>query len=436
MSFKNVYAILYGVNARFVENCCLTITNPKIHEHSLTYIRRKLSVRCDACGFVVTPDVFDMFGCLQCDFFLHRSCVLLPRHYMKTRRIPTEYIIKLACHSHYYLSHVFHILDDEAECGVCKGRFRSGNGGYACIDKTCHYVVHSTCATNSNVWDGIDHVKRELEEGKSMSSMKNVGSYVKHVSFLLIWVLSCVARNAVLPSMKNVLAYHRKWIIRRYIAIVQMNINEGFFTCSVCKQMSCGFMYRCCQEDCWFEIDVKCASFTDPFKHTTHRCPLYLRLEDHGYYLCRGCHVPSTTVATCTTCEDSSFDFKCLNLPPVIRYKYDVHPLYLYSGTEYYKKPLLEKRPDSWCDVCEKQILEDLLFYVCFDCRIALHVTCILGNYPYMKPGHNIKVEGLEIQIASNSGACRPMCHSCGQSLRRQVGIQAQGFMFLFFDVY
>ncbi|CAF1709426.1 unnamed protein product [Brassica napus] len=122
MSFKNVYAILYGVNARFVENCFLirqsliivVYVNPiftKIHEHSLTYIRRKLSVRCDACGFVVTPDVFDMFGCLQCDFFVHRSCVLLPR------------VIKLACHSHYYLSHVFHILDDEAECGVCKGRF-------------------------------------------------------------------------------------------------------------------------------------------------------------------------------------------------------------------------------------------------------------------------------------------------------------------------
>ncbi|KAF3507530.1 hypothetical protein F2Q69_00008125 [Brassica cretica] len=178
-------------------------------------------------------------------------------------------------------------------------------------------------------------------------------------------------------------------------------------------------------QDCWFEIDVKCASFTDPFKHTTHRCPLYLRLEDHGYYLCRGCHVPSTTVATCTTCEDSSFDFKCLNLPPVIRYKYDVHPLYLYSGTEYYKKPLLEKIPYSWCDVCEKQILEDLLFYVCFDCRIALHVTCILGNYPYMKPGHNIKVKGLEIQIASNSGACRPMCHSCGSHCGDKNNVEA-----------
>ena len=131
---------------------CLTITYPKIHEHSLTYIRRKLSVGCDACEFV-TPDDIDMFGCLQCDFFVHRSCIFVPR------------VIKLTRHSH-YLSHVFHILDDEATCGVCQGRFSSGYGGYACIDKTCDYVLHSTCATYTKVWDGIDVEGEEFEEAK------------------------------------------------------------------------------------------------------------------------------------------------------------------------------------------------------------------------------------------------------------------------------
>ncbi|CAN6985309.1 unnamed protein product [Brassica oleracea var. botrytis] len=103
--------------------------------------------------------------------------------------------------------------------------------------------------------------------------MKNVGSYVKHVSILLPWVLSWVARNAVLPSTKNVLAFHWRWIIR-YIAIgFRMNINEGVFTCSVCKQYTSGFiMYQCCQKYC---------GFTEPFKHSTHKCPLYLRLEDN-----------------------------------------------------------------------------------------------------------------------------------------------------------
>ena len=72
---------------------CLTIIYPKIHEHLLTYLRRKLPVGCDACGFS-SPDDIDMFGCLQCDFFVHRSCIFLPR------------VIKLTRHSH-CLSHVF-----------------------------------------------------------------------------------------------------------------------------------------------------------------------------------------------------------------------------------------------------------------------------------------------------------------------------------------
>ncbi|CAN7034281.1 unnamed protein product [Brassica rapa subsp. trilocularis] len=103
MFFKNVYAIK-GPVANFVENRFLIgqsliiviYVDPiftKIHEHLLTYLRRKLPVGCDACGFS-SPDDIDMFGCLQCDFFVHRSCIFLPR------------VIKLTRHSH-CLSHVF-----------------------------------------------------------------------------------------------------------------------------------------------------------------------------------------------------------------------------------------------------------------------------------------------------------------------------------------
>ncbi|CAH8349754.1 unnamed protein product [Eruca vesicaria subsp. sativa] len=421
---------------------CLTITNPKIHEHTLTYLRRKHSFGCDACGFV-RPDEIDMFGCLQCDFFVHRSCIFLPR------------VIKLTRHSH-YLSHVFHVLDDEAKCGVCQGRFSSGYGGYACVDKTCDYVVHSTCATNINVWDGIDHVEVEPEEESSSEDAslelmddKKVHHFSHDHGLSRIpvdeecWQLceACILpidMGTFLGCKECSFALHEECArlpqemdhpLHRHRLTLKVT-KEGFFTCSACNQGSCGFKYQCCQEDCGFKIDAKCASFTDPFKHKTHKCPLYLRLEDlanRKSYLCCGCHEHSTTVATCTTCEDYSFDFKCLNLPPVMRYKYDIHPLILYFDRIQYKIQQLEKRwdsylfldrgrdrqPNSWCDVCEEEVHEYLLFYVCFICRTTLHAKCILGSYPYMKPGHNIKVKGLKIQIASNSGASRPICHTC-----------------------
>ncbi|WZZ70990.1 hypothetical protein YC2023_082360 [Brassica napus] len=35
------------------------------------------------------------------------------------------------------------------------------------------------------------------------------------------------------------------------------------------------------------------------------------------------------------------------------------------------------------------------------------------GRHPYMKPGHKIKVNGLEIQIVSNNVVSRQPCHTC-----------------------
>ncbi|KAF3555289.1 hypothetical protein F2Q69_00011307 [Brassica cretica] len=465
--------VSYGSTTYYCRLCrsyfhkdCLTITSPKIHEHTLTYLQRKHSFGFDACGFV-RPDEIDMFGCLLCDFFVHRSCIFLPR------------VIKLTRHSH-YLSHVFHILDDEAKCGVCQGRFSSGYGGYACIDKTCDYVVHSTCATNINVWDGID-VEGEFNEVSSskdalVSSLEDMDDIKVHhfshdhgLSRINVSVdheecrqvceacilpidmgtfLGCKECSFALheecarlpPEMEHPLHRHRITVQ------VQRNINEGFFTCSACKQDSCGFMYQCCQEECGFKIDVKCASFTDPFKHKPHKCPLYLRLEDLGNrksYLCCGCHEYSTTVATCIKCKDSSFDFKCLNLPPVIRCKYDIHPLTLYFDRKRYEKQQLEKfwksnflgwgrdrLPYSWCDVCEEEVHEYLLFYICFDCRTTIHVKCILGSYPYMKPSHKIKVNGLKIQIASNTGSSRPICHTCHSLCRDKLVFKENGLCF------
>ncbi|KAG2292399.1 hypothetical protein Bca52824_039068 [Brassica carinata] len=325
---------------------------------------------------------------------------------------------------------------EAATCGVCQGRFSSGYGGYACIDKTCDYVLHSTCATDTKVWDGIDVEGEEFEEAKDdaeakddvvssleeMDDNKKVDHFSHEHGLSRIhvdeecWQLceACIHPIAVgtfLGCKECSFALHEEWV----------------FTCSVCKQYTSGFiMYQCCQKDCGFKMDAKCASFTEPFKHSTHKCPLYLRLEDNTKSnLCCGCREDSTsTVATCTTCEDYYLDFKCLNLPPVVRFKYDTHPLYLYIDTEHYKKQLLESErppPYSWRDVCEEEIHENLLFYVCFDCRTTLHVKCILGRYPYMEPGHTIKEKDVEIQIASNSGACSPKCRLCRSHCRDKL---------------
>lgn len=53
------------------------------------------------------------------------------------------------------------------------------------------------------------------------------------------------------------------------------------------------------------------------------------------------------------------------------------------------------------------------LLYTCDKCFTTIHADCILGRHPYMKPGHKIKVNGLEIQIVSNNVVSRQPCHTC-----------------------
>ncbi|KAH0893607.1 hypothetical protein HID58_056036 [Brassica napus] len=180
---------------------------------------------------------------------------------------------------------------------------------------------------DTKVWDGIDVEGEELEEAKDdvVSSLEEMDDNKKVDHFS-----------------------HEHGLSRIHVD------EECWQLCEACiHPIAVGTFLGC--KECSFALHEECArlplemdhplhrhrvpnehqrrdcGFTEPFKHSTHKCPLYLRLEDNTKSnLCCGCREDSTsTVATCTTCEDYYLDFKCLNLPPVVRFKYDTHPLYL-----------------------------------------------------------------------------------------------------------
>ncbi|BAB02601.1 unnamed protein product [Arabidopsis thaliana] len=408
---------------------CLTIINAKIHEHTLTFIRRENPFPCDVCGR--DDKGMDMYGCLQCDFFVHRQCIFLPK------------VIKLTRHSQ-RLSHVFRISDGDNICGVCRSQVDVRYGGYSCIEKTCNYVVHSSCIIRFDVWDGKDLEEEpepeEIDSQVDLAALVEIdGKSVRHFSHehdLLRLDMGekeesgQVCQACVLPiefgsflgckqcdfALHDVCASlprkmeHGIHIHPLTIHVDAMNNENGFFTCSVCNQHSCGFMYKCCQEDCEFKIDVKCASFAEPFDHSMHKHPLYLAIYfDEFIYRCEGCTQSSRFAAKCYKGCWFPLEFKCLNLPKLVKYKYDSHSLTLYSDKYYSKSFQLE----WWCEICEENINKKKLFYTCHECCTTLHVECILGKYPYLKSGHRIKVSGLEVEIASNNGVSRPVCHTC-----------------------
>ncbi|CAA0308073.1 unnamed protein product [Arabidopsis thaliana] len=63
-------------------------------------------------------------------------------------------VIKISRH-HHHISYTFSLRLGEWSCGVCHQIIDGDYGAYTC-DKCDHYVVHSRCALEKNVWDGED----------------------------------------------------------------------------------------------------------------------------------------------------------------------------------------------------------------------------------------------------------------------------------------
>ncbi|CAH8370021.1 unnamed protein product [Eruca vesicaria subsp. sativa] len=396
----------------------LTIDRPRSHEHKLTFIRKKNCFNCDACGKVGYNEM-NMYTCLPCNFFIHRRCIYLPK------------VIKLTRHSHRLL-HTFQVPDCTTTCRLCNEPFVYGCGGYICIDKTCDYKLHSYCATGEGMWDGKD-VEGEPEEinyseDVTFSSLQEIdGKTIRHFSHHHDLVSLCingeeeederVCQACILPidfgsflgckecdfalhdtcanlprKMEHPFHHHRLTL-----EVNMMNIKEGFFRCSKCKQESCGFMYRCCQEECEFKMDAKCASLTDPLHTGAHKHPL-------------------TLLDSTARCYQCPFHFelepKRITLPVLLKYKCDTHPLTLcFAESIPWSYPSVRA-----CEICEVIISIDYRdyrdVYGCTDCCTTLHAECAIGKYPYLKPGHAIKVNGFEIEIARNR-LSRPICHAC-----------------------
>lgn len=380
-----------------------------------------------------------MYTCVPCDFFIHRNCIFLPT------------VIKITRHSHRLLRTHISYEYNRRHCKICHDIVSDNYEGYTCSDKTCDYVAHAFCATRSEVWGGKE-LKGEPEEDSNLEfdvEVEIYGREIHHFSHnhnltrLLIDAseekighicqaciipidtgsfLCCKQCDFALHDRCARLPRKMEHMLHRHPLVLQENITkieERFFICSVCKQDSCGFMYRCCKEDCGFKIDVNCASFVEPFYHTAHQHPLFLKQQfDSGSepFKCFGCNLSSRIVAACSYCA-FTLEFKCATLPGSIKCKYDTHPLTVSSMTvvnhnlsvsEFY----WQSSP-WWCEICEAEVNQMILFYMCNECCTTVHVECLLGKHIYLKPGHSIKVNGVEINIVSNNGAYRPTCHTC-----------------------
>ncbi|CAA7032905.1 unnamed protein product [Microthlaspi erraticum] len=150
----------FAMNIACVENPpVLSIDHPKWHEHTLALFPRRASLTCNVCA--LSDSSSPIYMCPPCDFVVHLKCTSLPR------------VIRISRHLH-RISFTPSFDQGDWSCGVCRTKIDSDYGGYSCIRVGCLYAAHSRCATQSNVWDGI-----ELEGEPEETEEEEVAPFVR-----------------------------------------------------------------------------------------------------------------------------------------------------------------------------------------------------------------------------------------------------------------
>lgn len=242
-----------------------------------------------------------------------------------------EVTIQHFSHDHHYLK-IHHANGDHENqfCQACILRITVSDRFYSCVQ--CIFVLHETCA--------------------------------------------CLPRKIHHPlTLFHLLCSHLNKLQSHYYDL-------SFFVCKGCSRECCGYMYKCCEKGCEFQIDARCASLTYPIIHDCHP-------HDHSLFI-------TLTKGECMACKSSTcssmylarmyrmpalfnLGLKYATLHTVAHYKHDKHPLTLCCGEE--KTP----DPQYWCEICETKLDATKWFYTCNSCSVTPHVTCLLGDRVYMK---------------------------------------------------
>ncbi|XP_019056696.1 PREDICTED: uncharacterized protein LOC104803120 [Tarenaya hassleriana] len=408
----------------------LEVDKPKSHDHKLVLLPKPRPFTCDACGLLLDSPSFP-WACLECGVMIHRGCIDLPR------------VIRICRHHHRlrYNSSPSRAHESSWSCGVCRKVVDNNYGAYSC-SRGCDYVVHSKCATREDVWDGKDlegvpeepedaeppfevidektihhfshghHLKLNEEDDERFDRGKHCRACALPICIHLGNTYCCRECDCDFIIHETCANLPRKmWYMLHAHRLELHTTKLENSSCDVCGRLSSGFIYKCSEEVCRFEIDVNCASVSEPFNHITHPHPLFSTSISKHYQTCSGCKEPGSYYRKTMQCIECEFVlcFRCITLPSKMKYKQDRHPLVLESGGGE------ETGGESWwCEICERRMDKEVMYYTCDGCCVTVHVDCVVGEDVHMMPGlySDEWVKG-EFEAAANVGCCRPFCHRC-----------------------
>ncbi|ESQ29243.1 hypothetical protein EUTSA_v10023835mg, partial [Eutrema salsugineum] len=397
----------------------LVIEKPKTHDHPLTFFPRQTCLTCNVCGLL--RKIYPTYVCLKCNYVAHNDFMYSP------------HIIKISRH-HHRLSYTSSLQSREWSCGVCRQCIDGGYGAYTC-DKCSDYVVRSRCALGKNVCDGeeLEGVPEDdditQDERLFIVISEGVILHFLHGHHLRLEISMLYDENklcqaCVLPifegnfytCMECDFILHEtcakscrriQHVLHPYpltLKLVRLNEWGHLKLCEACFRYLGGFIYRCDIGESRFNLDVRCASVSEPFDYEGHEHPLFLSLDQNAYPICHICKEACLKQLNCITCN-----FICATIPYKAMYKHDRHFLKILCGEEVCEK--------VWCEICERDLSDTntKVFYWCDECCTTVHIECLFGKDSYMKPGQFLKPDfkGKKTYLLPKSNISQPLCNYC-----------------------
>uniref|UniRef100_A0A7N2LFY6 Phorbol-ester/DAG-type domain-containing protein n=1 Tax=Quercus lobata TaxID=97700 RepID=A0A7N2LFY6_QUELO len=308
------------------------------HQHPLILNKKELNhdvIFCFRCSQVISGEIY---GCMQCNFYLHRSCAATSQGPQQIKHpFHPNHLLTLCYDSNVwctasilksfdemgevkYLRHKHFVMQIYKRCAVCEKN--SYGPSYNCI--SCKFFVHRNC----------------LEPAKE----------VQHPFHLHDLPISVLSKTHIIPK----------------------------FSCDACHNSCSGFSYQCheCKRGKYFEMDVHCASLKPSinYKDHEHFLTFFEKMDDDPQCeVCKSSYRDASYLR-CVKC-DFTVHLLCVPLPCTIKHKCHIHPLHL---VDYFVE---DDSDEYYCDACENIRDPRERVYHCERCgNYVAHVHCVIDK--------------------------------------------------------
>ncbi|GLT45711.1 hypothetical protein SLA2020_195240 [Shorea laevis] len=343
------------------------------HKHPLQLVdpnKEEDEVRCSICRKLCSDFIY---GCKKCNFFLHHSCMDIPREINQHQFHPNHSLVLFTKSSY-----------------KCKGCDKDCSGlAYNC--QACLFELDVECAllptTNCEGAKRIQHVYHhhplelcEIEDGHEAHcwACRENSPGPHYVCHRCNFFLHQSCSIDLLPQTIQDHPFHPKHCLK--ILKIE-SYNEEGFGCRACGKYESNVLGYCCVDCPDFKFHLDCSKLTPSVKYGSHRhlFTLFQKIGSAGFCLiCK--YYCESFFLRCVSC-DITLHLQCHQLAPkTLKHKHHRHSLFLTkspldSDLEYYGY-----RREYYCDFCElPRPAEDPVYY-CEECDLSADIRCFFSQ--------------------------------------------------------